>query len=215
MKPGRYYDIDGRKLPSVTTVLKAIEQGDSLRRWRERLGDEEADRIMYERAEVGNLVHYWLSRWSCRKMGRPDPLLEFEPKPTPLTIARILVKQLEVLLTNEGAIPLLSEEVVSNTEMGYAGRIDLFAEAKTIPTLFDLKTSKGVFGLDKWEAQVSAYLHCTVPDMSLVDKWTDAFGRVIRLHEDTGIEIVELDLNRGWSTFRAAFDIFRAQEENR
>ena len=45
----RYYNIDDTKLPSVTEILKATESEEkksSLLKWRQRVGNEEADRIM-------------------------------------------------------------------------------------------------------------------------------------------------------------------------
>ena len=45
----RIYDINGEKLPSVTTILKATEskeKKESLQLWRSRIGDTAADEII-------------------------------------------------------------------------------------------------------------------------------------------------------------------------
>ena len=45
----RYYEINNTKLPSVTEILKATEsehKKNSLLKWRQKVGDKEANRVM-------------------------------------------------------------------------------------------------------------------------------------------------------------------------
>ena len=45
---GRHYDIDGDKLPSVTTILSATQSDEkkaSLAAWKARMGDKAADEV--------------------------------------------------------------------------------------------------------------------------------------------------------------------------
>ena len=57
----RHYEINGNeKLPSVTTILSAtqpIEKTDSLQAWRDRIGEENATRIVDEAAARGTAMH--------------------------------------------------------------------------------------------------------------------------------------------------------------
>ena len=62
-KEGRFYDCNGTKLPSVTTILSATKKDkESLTRWIERVGEEEANRIRDEAAARGSHVHYILEK---------------------------------------------------------------------------------------------------------------------------------------------------------
>ena len=56
----RKYSINDEKLPSVTTILKATESEDkkeSLARWKDRVGEVEADRIKNTAALRGTAMH--------------------------------------------------------------------------------------------------------------------------------------------------------------
>ena len=49
----RHYDIKDTKLPSVTTILQATQtqdKKDNLARWRQKVGENEAERIRYNYA---------------------------------------------------------------------------------------------------------------------------------------------------------------------
>ena len=56
----RHYIFDKEKLPSVTTILDATqsaEKRESLRAWREKMGEENAARIVDESAARGTAMH--------------------------------------------------------------------------------------------------------------------------------------------------------------
>ena len=56
----RKYDVDDEKLPSVTTILQATqdaEKTESLKRWVERVGETEAERIKNVAAKRGTAMH--------------------------------------------------------------------------------------------------------------------------------------------------------------
>jgi len=56
----RKYDVNDEKLTSVTTILKATESEDKkegLIRWKNKVGEVEADRIKYTAALRGTAMH--------------------------------------------------------------------------------------------------------------------------------------------------------------
>ena len=56
----RYYNINNTKLPSVTEILKATESEEkknSLLRWRNKVGEDEANRIMNVSSTRGTQMH--------------------------------------------------------------------------------------------------------------------------------------------------------------
>ena len=61
-KSGRFYDCNGDKLPSVTTVLSGTKEGDFLKKWIDKVGEEEAERIRLEAAARGTYMHNILEK---------------------------------------------------------------------------------------------------------------------------------------------------------
>jgi len=59
---GRVYLNGEERLSSVTTVLSRTRRGDSFKKWREKVGEEEAERIRKEAAARGTEMHSILER---------------------------------------------------------------------------------------------------------------------------------------------------------
>ena len=63
---GRHYDIDGDKLPSVTTILSACQSDEkkaSLAAWKARMGDKAADAVRDTAAARGTAMHTYLEHY--------------------------------------------------------------------------------------------------------------------------------------------------------
>ena len=59
----RHYDISNEKLPSVTTIIsltQSEEKRQSLQKWRQRVGEQEAENIKNTAASRGTLMHSFL-----------------------------------------------------------------------------------------------------------------------------------------------------------
>ena len=57
---GRTYEINGQKLPSVTTILGATRSAESqakLTEWRQKLGEKKADQVRDDAAARGTIMH--------------------------------------------------------------------------------------------------------------------------------------------------------------
>jgi len=62
----RHYEITGKKLPSVTTILQATksqEAIDSINRWKARVGEDQATRVKDQAASRGTNMHYHLEKY--------------------------------------------------------------------------------------------------------------------------------------------------------
>ena len=62
----RHYEITGKKLPSVTTILQATksqEAIDSINRWKARVGEDQATRVKDQAAARGTNMHYHLEKY--------------------------------------------------------------------------------------------------------------------------------------------------------
>lgn len=62
---GRFYiDSDENLVPSVTTVLNhTSKKSDSIKEWRNRVGEEEANRITKQSTDIGSMVHEALENY--------------------------------------------------------------------------------------------------------------------------------------------------------
>ena len=66
LKGVRHYDVNDEKLPSVTTILQAtqgFEKTESLKRWAEKVGEVEAERIKNTAAKRGTAMHSYLETY--------------------------------------------------------------------------------------------------------------------------------------------------------
>ena len=66
LKGDRHYDVNDEKLPSVTTILQATqdaEKAESLKRWTQKVGQAEADRIKNTAAKRGTAMHSYLETY--------------------------------------------------------------------------------------------------------------------------------------------------------
>ena len=58
----RTYDVNGTKLPSVTTILDKTKDKSYLDKWRARVGDEEAERIKNLSSKRGTSMHKFIEK---------------------------------------------------------------------------------------------------------------------------------------------------------
>lgn len=151
-KTGRHYDCGGtRPLPSVTTILSATKPPEftqALADWRERVGDDEADRITDSAAMVGDQLHQNLENYILHDT-KPSGMM-MSVLLTNLVIRRGLVKVDEVW----------GVEVSIHAEDLYAGTIDLIGVHQGDDTLMDFKnsrTDKKIEWIEDYFLQVVAY----------------------------------------------------------
>ena len=66
LKGDRHYDVNDQKLPSVTTILQATqdaEKAESLKRWTQKVGQVEAERVKNTAAKRGTAMHSYLEAY--------------------------------------------------------------------------------------------------------------------------------------------------------
>ena len=126
----------GEKLPSVTTILGAVPDPSkriALQRWRERIGDEEADRVKNEAAVRGTIMHRILE-------GEITGSKHLDLTPIGQE-AGILAQQ----ILDHGFIKNLNEvwgnEIMLAYEGLYAGTADLVGVYKNRECIIDFKQS--------------------------------------------------------------------------
>ena len=146
----RFYDVDGKLYPSVTTILSSMPK-EGLDAWRARVGEEEANRIMRTAAKRGTNVHkvaedYLKNDPAYTKGHMPDTLRMFNQ------IRPWMDDNVELVYGNE--IALFSHRLKT------AGRCDLIARVNGEIAIVDFKTStnpKKAEWIENYFMQVTAY----------------------------------------------------------
>lgn len=144
-----YISPNGKKLPSVTTVLSYFKKK-SLIEWRNRVGHEEANKIMYRASNRGTRFHNMMESYLRNEENFMDGVM-----PDMKQAFRDMQETLD-LIDNIHYIesPLYSEK------LGVAGRTDCIAEFAGVPSIIDFKTStkeKKEAWIDNYFEQGTAY----------------------------------------------------------
>ena len=136
---GRHYlDSNNKPVPSVTTVLSATSKSkDGLIQWRNRVGEEEAERIIKQSTDIGTAVHEAIENYLNGKSW--DNFKE--------THDQQLAQKISTKFINDG---LKGITEIWGLEVGllldnlYAGTADCVGLYENVPTLIDFKTAKKI-----------------------------------------------------------------------
>jgi CRISPR/Cas system-associated exonuclease Cas4 (RecB family) len=138
-----YLTPQGKKYPSITTVLGILSQSD-IQAWRQRVGAEEANKVGRRAAHRGTAVHALADKLVSNeeidyKKLMPNVLVSFQ------SIRPIIEKRVNNIRLREK--PLYSDH------LQVAGRTDLIAEFDNELAVIDIKTSNKV----KSEEDIHSY----------------------------------------------------------
>jgi len=127
-------DIQGQRLPSVTTVLgqtQTKDKANSLQRWRDKVGHEEARRITQEAAARGTSMHLYLEKY-CLGEGYLD-----------LTDVGNQAKHMAEKIVDRGIDNRLTEIYGNEATLYYpglyAGSVDLVGQHDGTMAIIDFK----------------------------------------------------------------------------
>ena len=162
----RTNNVDNKKIPSVTTILSATksqEDIDSLRRWRDRIGDEAARKTTIDAARRGTEMHYILEQYIN---GQGYFNLSEEGAKARLMAHKIIenMQALEIIYGNE--VSLHYEEL-------YAGATDLIGIHGGKPTIIDFKQSNKLKQrnyVEDYYYQIAAYALAHEKNYGPIDK---------------------------------------------
>ena len=136
---GRHYlDSTNKPVPSVTTVLSGTSKSkDGLIKWRNRVGDEEADRVIKQSTDIGTAVHEAIEKFLNKESWN-----DFGD-----TSDQIMAKNISHKFVNDaldGITEIWGLEVGLILDNLYAGTADCVGLYKNVPTLIDFKTAKKI-----------------------------------------------------------------------
>jgi len=147
----RYYDFQGMRLPSVTTILAKTKDQTYLTNWKNRVGHEEAERIKNLSSKRGTAMHKFLEK-HIQSSGYDD-LTEIGQQAKPM--AQKIIEQ--------GLIPIseyYGSEIMVHYPGLYAGSTDLVCMHNDLETIVDFKQSnrpKKQEWIEDYFLQIAAY----------------------------------------------------------
>lgn len=207
-----YKNLEGRKLPSVTTVLNVLAKP-QLILWSHKLGLEGKDlkAVQDSAMSTGTLLHYLIA---CELKGeKPEQayLDEFTLRDQRHCNNCLLSwdewkkdKVIEVVALEQ---PMVSEK------FQYGGTPDLLAYINGKLCLCDFKSSNGIY-IDYWY-QLAAYEQLIVESapLPLIERF-----HILRFGKDEGSDFEDkhlTDLDRHWEVFHACLQIYGLQKQLR
>jgi len=147
----RIYDINGARLPSVTTILGKTKDQKFLRDWKAKVGEAEAERIKNLSSNRGTSMHKFLESY-ITGVGYDD-----------LTELGQAAKPMAKKITEMGLAPVeeyYGSEVTLHYPGLYAGSTDLVCLHNGLETIVDFKQSnrpKREEWIDDYFLQIAAY----------------------------------------------------------
>ena len=147
----RTYDVDGTKLPSVTTILAQTKDQSYLDRWKAKVGHEEAERIKNLSSKRGTSMHKFIEKHITGS--GYDDLTEVGQQAKPMA-----QKIIDVGLTP--VTEYYGSEVSLYYPGLYAGSTDLVCVHNEIDTIIDFKQAnkpKREDWIDDYFLQIGAY----------------------------------------------------------
>ena len=132
LSTGRTYAApDGVNYPSITTVLSILSE-DNIRAWRQRVGEEEANRISRRASGRGTAVHAMLEKYVDNDESFDEGVMPLI-KSNFMEVKDILDKRLSIVYAQEA--PLYS------SHLGVAGRVDCVGVFDGKNSIIDYKTA--------------------------------------------------------------------------
>jgi len=143
-----YVDSVGNKYPSVTTVTSLLTR-DQIKLWRERVGEEEANRVSTKAASRGTRIHQHIEDY----LRKEKPYIEFKN-----ILEEAMFKGVRPVL--DEITPLALEAPLYSKHLKMAGRVDCVGLYDDSLCIIDFKTSSK-FKQEKyakpWYVQMTAY----------------------------------------------------------
>jgi genome maintenance exonuclease 1 len=143
-------------MPSITSMLSAttpLEKVESLKNWREAVGDEEANRVSNYAKQHGTNLHFLVEKYLKNEVLSKEDIQNISSADvSSFNALKMYLKKISNIYGQE--------EAVYSRELNIAGRFDCIAEYKNVPSIIDFKTSrktKNVHDIDDYKVQLAFY----------------------------------------------------------
>jgi len=125
-----YLTPDGEALPSVTSILSKTKDKSFLKKWRAKVGEEEAEKIIRDSAKIGTALHLYIERFVNGD------------KYKDLTKVGVQAEKMAQKIIDEAfedITEIWGSEVHLYNPGKYAGTTDMVGVYKNKPTIIDFK----------------------------------------------------------------------------
>lgn len=150
----KYVTTDGRPCVGVTTVLGVMAKP-ALIPWANKLGLQgiEVGKFVDALARIGTLCHYFVE---CDCKGETPQTDDYSPNE--VQAAKVGFEKW-LKWKEQHKFKLINSELqLASDSLQYGGTCDIYAEVDGVPTVLDIKTSKGCFPEHKTQAVAYANL---------------------------------------------------------
>jgi len=197
----RFYTTpDGNEYPSVTSVTR-LHSMDAIKKWRERVGEEEANRISLEASTKGTAFHSLMEKTLLESVQTDPTIIKGFEKVYPKICSEIVPHISDIQCI---------EYALYSDALRVAGRVDLVARYYGKLAICDWKTTKKFKGMKYTEGywmQTAAYAvmmkeiyNVDIEKLVLffnyndektyvltqdVDKWVEEFAKLRAKYEET------------------------------
>jgi len=204
------YEVNGKKVPSVTTVIGVGLGGyskDALMAWAAKEAREGRDyrQTRDTAANVGTTAHLLIEAF----LNDTDANLDGIPDDVIANAQPALTAFMEWYGQND-VVTLMQERQFTSKKYNFGGCLDAVIRLNGVLTLADWKSSKDIYG--SMVAQIGAYYQLIRENLPR-PKWPQQ-AVIVRAGKDGVMRSVELDvadLNFGWEVFQAALAVYNAR----
>ena len=200
-----YKNSNGKRVPGTTTITGVMDKP-ALVSWANKIGLQgiQVREYVDELAAVGTLAHYMVE---CDLLKKQPDLSDYTPNQIDLA-ENALIKYYEWRKHMSLEVIGCEMELVSEAYQ-YGGTCDLYCKLDGIPTLIDIKTSKGVYS--EHFTQVVGYRQLLIENGYDVDN-----VRILRIgrNEDEGFEdkpVTKIDLH--WKRFVCCRNLYELNKQ--
>jgi hypothetical protein len=200
-----YKNKDGKRIPSVTTVLNILNKP-ALLSWAWQCGCDGLDyrKVRDDAADVGTLAHYLIL---CHLKNESPDLTEYAPDV--IQRAENALIQYWDWEKENPVTPLLIEEPLISEMYQYGGTIDCLAQLNGELILIDHKTSKAIY--KEMFYQLAAYRQ-----LLKENGYNISNARILRISkEDNGDfeQRIMNDLDKHFDIFLSCLNIYNKEKE--
>ena len=161
----RFYDIDGKNYPSVTSVL-SLRKTEGLTKWRESIGEKVANFEMRRCANRGKSLHTLVEQYINNETPSIRDVL-------PLGLFKLMKPYLDQINNIR-----LVEEIMYSPNLTIAGQVDCVAEYNGKLSVIDFKTANK----ERIEEWVDNYfLQCTAYSMMYAETYNESIEQIVVL----------------------------------
>ena len=161
----RFYEIDGKNYPSVTSVL-SLRKTEGLTKWRESIGEKVANFEMRRCANRGKSLHTLVEQYLNNETPSIRDVL-------PLGLFKLMKPYLDQINNIR-----LVEEIMYSPNLTIAGQVDCVAEYNGKLSVIDFKTANK----ERIEEWVDNYfLQCTAYSMMYAETYNESIEQIVVL----------------------------------